>query len=206
VNITGAEGAKQQGLEPTVVRDRDGSLLFTARNTGGPERFHSFKVWRSVDGGQTWKKIIDLPRMREQSPVSLNRAADGAAYLATNFLLDAVTFPDGTPRPPGPRSERPSYSRERIGLWPLLPGRDGVANPIVLFDAWKELPHDGKLWWVDHPVGATVRLADHAWHDIVCFRVVSHDEVRGLAGPTPQSGFHIREIRTDGPVQPPWRF
>jgi hypothetical protein len=206
INVAGEGPKPEQGLEATLIRDRDGALLFTARNNGGPERFHAVKIWRSTDGGRAWTKVLDLHEAREQAPVSLNQGSDGTPYLAANVLLSAVTFPDGTPRPAGPRSEPPSYSRERIALWPLRPGGNGLESPIVLFDAWNELPRDGRLWWVDHPVGAAVRLADGAWHSIVCFRVVAFEEVRGMSAASPATGFRIREVRTSGAPRPPWRF
>jgi hypothetical protein len=44
------------GGEPSLVRDVDGSLLFSARSAG--EAHFDVAVWRSADNGETWELII----------------------------------------------------------------------------------------------------------------------------------------------------
>ena len=192
-------------IEPSVVRDSEGKLLFTTRQIR--ELQYKFRVWRSLDGGRTWKNIIDIPDAREQAPVTLNQAADGTPYLAANIHNTSDTFPDGTPRPGGPSGQRATYSRGTLAIWPINRMYDGLEEPVTVCDGWSEFSEPGKTtdWWVDHPVGLTVRLED-GWHHFLGFRAVSYEEVRGLSLPLPPTGFYMREIVTDGPVFKPWVF
>ncbi len=58
VPITGPDGS----FEASVIRDLDGSLLFSARagrDQQGRRRLES-RVWRSQDGGQSWTKTLHV--------------------------------------------------------------------------------------------------------------------------------------------------
>ena len=192
-------------IEPSVIRDSEGELLFTTRQL--QEHRYKFRVWRSVDGGNTWKETINIPNAREQATVTLNQTVDGTPYLAANIFNASETFPDGTPRPSGPSDQRSVYTREKLAIWPINKTCDGLEDPVLVCDGWSEFSEPGKTtdWWADHPVGLTVRLED-GWHHVLGFRVVSYAEVRGLSRPLPQTGYYLREIVTDGPVFKPWLF
>ena len=68
-------------MEPSLIRDLDGSLLFTARGTGDEFEDHVIRLWRSTDGAESWKLLIEIPEGRGQAPVTINQAADGSPYL-----------------------------------------------------------------------------------------------------------------------------
>ena len=46
--------------EPSVVRDVDGTLLFTARTTQ-PKNLYDALFWRSRDNGKTWERFLTVP-------------------------------------------------------------------------------------------------------------------------------------------------
>ena len=81
VDFLRVEGADGSG-EPSLVRDRDGSLLFSAR--GGRDVMHDIRVWRSRDGGRAWAETVHVVGIVGSTPITLNRAADGTPYVAAN--------------------------------------------------------------------------------------------------------------------------
>ena len=83
--------------EPSLIRDLDGALLFTARGAYADFN-HRIRVWRSIDNGRTWNLVMDLPNARGQAPVTLNQAADGTPYIVANVL---------------------GHERDWLALWPL---------------------------------------------------------------------------------------
>jgi hypothetical protein len=188
VPVTGDEAAWG---EPSLIRDGDGSLLFSARSDCSvlPGIAFDAAVWRSTDNGRTWKQIIYRKECRSRSPVSINRAADGTPYLAANL-------------PPHDRT------REVLCYWPLNVSRTDLEDCLIARDAPAEFgPAPSGSWWrVDHPVSAVLRLADGAWHSVLAYHVVDNGEIEGSAGPTPQTGCYLEEIFSQGEVIPAWNF
>ncbi|MFH1006834.1 MAG: sialidase family protein [Candidatus Latescibacterota bacterium] len=183
--------------EATLVRDRDGSLLFTAR--GGKTSGHAMRLWRSADGGASWETLMDQPHIRAGTPISLNRCADGSVYFAGN--------PDRKTDSLG-RALRSNDMRETLLLWPLAPDRTSLLDPIVARDCVEDfgLALPGSIWIADHPVGLTVRLADGQWHHVFCYRVLDRDEVAQDAPTTPCTGTYVEEIQSDGESGGLWEF
>ncbi len=196
----------QGWAEPSLVRDRDGALLFSARGSGG-ERLSEVQVWRQQGGGPQWQLVVStddvrvwhkqaagaewgtvlrLPNAHNPGPISIGSAADATPYIAAN---------------------RPGSGRETLCLWPLNAGRMDLAAPLTIRAARAEFgPAPGAGgWMVDHPSGAIVRLADGKWHGVVAYRVLASAEHKG-APPPPQSGCYVEEVISTGPVVPSWRF
>ena len=202
VPITPLDGS----FEPSVIRDLDGSLLFLARGREGPIR-----VWRSADGGRTWKKIIHVVGESSASVISLNQAADGTPYVATN-LYDVLLRPIPERFRPKKNSEGvirgAPVGREKLCLWPLNADRNGLEVPILVRDSEKEfgLPPSGGTWNVDHPSAMTVRLRDQQWHNIMAMRICDHGEVQAGCLPAPQTGTYVEEVISDGTAIPQWKF
>lgn len=214
--VTGADMA----FEPSVVRDIDGALLMAVRGKGLKEppgavhdgienTFEHFRVYRSTDSGATWQRAIHLPRMRNASPVILNRTVGGRPYLAANPY---VAGPDSKGRPVLSTSRRGT-----LALWPLADGRDGVGEAVCVLDAdlrfgpprtavAGRLKHDN-LWILDHPMGSVCRLRDGRWHALQCFRVTDAAVNFGGAGACEQAGAWVEDVR-DGAETPvgAWRF
>lgn len=202
VPITPLDGS----FEPSVIRDLDGSLLFLARGREGPIR-----VWRSADAGKTWTKIIHVVGESASSVISLNQAADGSPYVATNLyevLLRSL------PEKFRPKQDSQGiirgagFHREKLCLWPLNADRDNLEVPILVRDSEKEfgLPPSGDTWNVDHPSSMTVRLRDQMWHNIMVMRICDHAEVRAGYLPAPQTGTYVEEIVSEGNAIPQWKF
>lgn len=192
--------------EPSVVRDSDGALLFSARGSGG-ERLSRVQVWRKQGEGPQWRlvvstedvrvwqklaegpgwgSIIDLPNAHNPGPISIGRAADGTPWIGANL---------------------PGSGRETLCLWPLNAQRMDLEDPLIARAARDEFgpaPADGR-WMVDHPSGAVLRLAGGQWRGVVAYRILASSEHKG-APPAPQSGCYIEEVASAGPVAPPWRF
>ena len=171
-------------MEPSLVRDLDGALLFCARGVSGPLN-NTVRVWRSVDG-EHWTLIIDLPNARGQSPITLNSAADGTPYIVTNVL---------------------GHERGWLGLWPLNEDRSGLAEMITVRHARKEFgaPPSKLVWFVDHPTAMTLRLADGQWHNVLTYRIMDRGEHRG-DDPAPQTGQYVEEVVSRGPAISIWNF
>jgi hypothetical protein len=177
--------------EPSLIRDTDGALLFTAR-AGEGEALDGIAVWRSSDDGQTWERIIYALDVRHQAPITIHRAVDGAPYIAST---------------PAHRVETRWHNRETLCLWPLTPDRSGLAEPVVARRAAEEFgPAPGEsVWMVDHPSSAVLRLADGKWHNVLVYRVMHADEHRGEP-PMPQTGLYVEEVQSAGPPISAWRF
>ncbi|MCK5734641.1 MAG: exo-alpha-sialidase [Candidatus Latescibacteria bacterium] len=173
--------------EPSLIRDVDGSLLFSARSNG--KALFDAAVWRSADNGETWEQIIYRKECRSRSPVSLNRAVDGTPYIAANV-------------PPHDRT------REVLCYWPLNESRTDLEECRIARDAPAEFgPAPSGSWWrVDHPNSAIVQLADGAWHSILVYRISDNGEIEGDADPTPQTGCYVEEVLSRGEAIPAWNF
>lgn len=173
-------------MEPSLVRDTDGSLLLCARGCFNDHVEHAIQIWRSRDGGNTWKLVIDEADTRGQSTVNLNVAADGTPYVIANGL---------------------GRERDELRIWPLNTERTALAEPIIVRDALEEFgpTPSGMPWFMDHPCGQVVRLKDGTWRSIVAYRIMDRGEHGGSA-PAPQTGVYIEEVQSTGPAVPAWRF
>ena len=172
-------------MEPTLIRDTDGSLLFTTRLAYETFDEHALRVWRSADGRE-WTKVIERPDTKGQAPVSIARGADGTPYLVSN--------PFGR-------------ERDRLVLWPLNAARTGVEEPILARDALEQFgpPPGGPVWFMDHANAGVVRLADGRWHNLLVYRIMDRGEHSGKA-PPPQTGLYVEEVFSTGPEVGSWRF
>jgi hypothetical protein len=182
--------------EATVVRDMDGALLFTAR--GGAD-VSAIRLWRGSCDGAKWESMLTVSKMRSETPVSLNRAADGTVYVA------------GSPEREVDSRGRALSSvemREKLLLWPISADRRALLEPVTARDClaeFGEAPGES-IWRADHPVGLTVRLAGRQWHHVLCYRVLASDECVSDAPVTTRTGAHVEELYTDGPSLPLWEF
>jgi len=192
--------------EPSLVRDRDGALLFSARGSGN-ERLAQVQVWRRQGDGPQWRLVVSTPDVRvwhkqqegpewgsvlclpnahSPGPISIGCATDGTPYIAAN---------------------QPGSGRQTLCLWPLNAARMDLDKPLVARparEAFGPAPGGG-VWLVDHPSGAVLRLADGRWHGVVAYRVLASGEHKGAA-PAPQTGCYVEEVSSSGPVVAPWRF
>ena len=172
-------------IESSIVRDLDGSLLFSARGCG--ERVnHLIRVWRSEDNGVTWRLAIEVPDARGQAPVTLNAAADGTPYLICS---------------------RYGHERDWLIIYPLNEKRDGLEQAIDVRNALEEFgpPPKGPVWFMDHSQGETLQLGDGQWHHILSYRNMDRGE-HAAGAPTPWTGQYLEEVFSDGPARPVWRF
>ena len=171
--------------EPSLIRDTDGALLFTARGVFG-RLDHLVRIWRSTDGGQTWAVAIDAPDAKGQVPITINQAVDGTPYIVTN---------------------QKGRERDVLILYPLKPDRSGLCEPLLVRNALDEFgpTPSGMVWFMDHPVGETVQLADGRWHSLLSYRVMDRGEHRGDA-PGLQTGQYLEEVVSTGPAIARWRF
>lgn len=173
------------GSEPTLVRVADRSLMFATRP--GSDEVSTVVVWRSADAGKTWQEIVRQANVRSSSPVSINRAACGLPFIATNLH---------------------GRKRTRLCFWTI----DGASlvGPRLIRDCTQEFgPRPKETFWVvDHPSSATVRLADGQWHGLLAYRLKAYRlPTRGREEPdVPQAGCYVEEILSTGPVVPEWRF
>ncbi len=196
-------------MEPSLVRDTDGSLLMAVRGMGlkdppgavhdGLENtFCHFRVSRSADGGKTWVQVLHKPLARAATPVVLSRTAGGHPFLAAN---------------PYARDRR----RDTLCLWPLTPDRRDVESPTCMLDAnavfgppqpmGQGVMNEGNQWMLDHPVATVCRLGDGRWHCLFCFRVSDKAVNKAGAAPTPWNGVWIEQITVEGEMEMPvWRL
>jgi len=205
VPVTGTDGS----FEPSLIRDVDGKLLFSARGSHEPD-YNDIRVWRSEDNGETWKKVIHARGAISSSTISLNRAADGTPYIAANLyevflspldLIKVAKDSEGRPRLGG-------ATRNTLCLWPLNDQRTALATPVVARDCEAEFgpPPGGSAWRVDHPSAMTVRLADGKWHNVLGMRVLEYGELTFVMPPTPHTGTHLEEVISSGEAIPLWTF
>ena len=189
VPVTGNEATWS---EPSLIRDVDGSLLLSARSSYSPPDStiaFDIAVWRSTDNGRTWKQVIYRNKCRSRSPVSINQAADGTAFMVANL-------------PPLMRR------RDILGYWPVNTSRTDLEELCIARDARGQFgPAPSGSWWrIDHPTSAIVRLADGKWHSVLVYRIVDNGEVEGDADPTPQTGCYLEEVLCKGRAIPVWQF
>lgn len=180
------------GMEPTLSRDVDGSILFCMRGAGSSgefaaERPNAIRVWRSTDKGRTWKLIVDEPDQVGFNPISINRALDGSPYVASNLM-----------------KEDRSYSREVLALWPLNNDRSSIVGRRIVRDGPREFgsPPTGRMWKLDCPTSATLQLGDR-WHHVLLYRGKEDPTSRK---PIPQAGCYMEEVTSTGSPLPPWNL
>ena len=189
--------------EPSMVRAKDGSLLFTCREVGegafGPQEAERLLVWRSADNGKNWQQIIEVPNFQPLVPRSINRAANGELYIATNGYCTT-------------NSKGEKYAsivlRETLFIHPLKEDFSGVYQQISVRDGNRDFgkPTWGSFWRLDHPQGEVIRLKDGKLHTLLAYRVLEHNECDHNAALTPWTGCYIDEIITEGDQIPVWKF
>ena len=135
-------------------------------------------IWRSTDGGAAWNLALHEPRVRAESPVTINRSADGTIFIAGNLLAGKLGSAKGC-----------GYTREILCLWPLNERRDKLERPVFARCAgfeWGPPPADA--WSVDHPMSAALWLAgDDNFLAIVHLRIGLRRDLRPQrAGRGPQ--------------------
>ena len=195
IPVTGSrendKGKWRSGGEASLIRDVDGSLLFSARSGYGSDSTAAFDVavWRSPDNGETWKQIIYRKNYRSRSPVSINQAADGTPFIAANL-------------PPRDRT------REVLCYWPLNATRTDLEDIVIARDLPAEFgPAPSGSWWrIDHPTSAIIQLKDGEWHSLLVYRIADNGELESDAPPTPQTGCYVEEILSKGKAIPAWQF
>lgn len=174
------------GTEPSLIRDGDGCLLFTAR--GGGNEVAMLTVWRSCTAAAGWELKMAQDGIRSDAPVSINLTADGLPYLASNPHVGW---------------------RSRLALWPLGGARNEVGEPMVVMDALREFgaPPLNTNWFADHPISNVVRLGDGAWHHLLVYRVMAfRASLGGKEEATPHTGTQVDEIASVRPTRPVWLF
>ncbi len=201
---------EDNSIEPSLIRDIDGSLLFHGR--GRRESGPPIRIWRSRDEGQTWEKIIHINGLLNSSPVTLNQAVDGTPYISSNQYQpvvriegDAETVDGGISRiePKKGRGER-----SNLCLWPLNDARNGLECPLMIRDCLTEfgVPPRQTVWAADHPCAYTVQLADGRLHNVMGYRVLEWIENTEFLPPCEQTGSYIEEVVSVGKPVPIWRF
>jgi hypothetical protein len=186
VSFTVVTDPNSRWFEPTLIRDIDGRMLFTARG-GRRGSVADIRLWRLSNNGKTWEQIFYGRGMRTGTPVTLNRAADGTPYLTTSTIL-------GT-------------DRRILDIIPLNNKRTGLQERIVARNSHAEFgpPPGSDRWKVDHGMGAVVRLADGHWHSILAYRILDQGENYGKP-PTMYSGCYVEEVFSRGNPIPMWNF
>jgi hypothetical protein len=174
-------------FEPSIIRDVDGTLLFTARGRG--EHAEALRLWQSKDGGVSWELTLDMPQLLAATPVTLNMMdAGGQPYFAGNPKCNQDSLG---------RSVHSIEMRERLWIWPLGPDRRSVCEPIEAHDlagAFGPAPN-GSIWRADHPVGATLELGEDEPRHWLFYRVLEQNECISDAPITPRTGTYAQELR-----------
>ncbi|MAE66903.1 MAG: hypothetical protein CMJ18_21810 [Phycisphaeraceae bacterium] len=179
-------------MEPSLVRDVDGSLLFTARGAFEDDNF-LVPIFRSTDGGATWTRIISKENGRAEAPITINQAVDGTPYIVCN---------------------KHGHQRDWLVIQPLNDDRTDLLDEIHVRNALEEFgpppSNPGRLgykerWMVDHASGETLRLGDGEWHHVLSYRNMDRGEHFGAA-PTECTGHYLEEVFSDGPPKPVWKF
>lgn len=215
VPVTGVDGA----VEPSLIRDIDGTLLFGARGNIDPRYWeaagvnnpdYDIHVWRSDVSGESWLKAIHVRGAVSSAPITLNQAVDGTPYIVSNVYevylhalgkIKIITDAEGRRRAGG-------WTRKTLCVWPLNANRTGLETPIVARDCRDEwgAPPGGTTWRIDHPSAMTVQLADGQWHNILGVRVLEFGELTHAMDPTPRTGAYLEEVISIGNPIPVWTF
>jgi hypothetical protein len=170
------------GSEPSLIRDTDGSLLFTNRDAS------VYRLWKAASPTGTWNKVLEQGT-RLQTPVVLCQAADGTPYFTGN-----------------PSSSQPA--RNTLQITPVNSARNGLGSAITVLDGYAEFgaSPSGQGWDVDHGYGNVLRLADGQWHSILVHRVLARTEHFNASLGTPYTGLYMEEVFSSGAARPMWTF
>ena len=195
--------------EASLIRDVDGNLLLSARGSQNRDN-HAIRVWHSLDNGKSWEKIIHVADVISSSPITLNQAADGTPYIASNIFmvpLDSIPKRFRIPADKQGRVRGGGWTRQKLYLWPLTEDRTGLEAPLLGRHCKADFgpAPSGSMWRADHPVAATVRLADGKWHNIMGYRIHDDVESHDLEAP-PQTGAYLEEVVSAGEPIPSWKF
>ncbi|MHC4871757.1 MAG: sialidase family protein [Planctomycetota bacterium] len=184
--------------EASLIRNVDGSLLMSARETG-KENTQKFDVylWHSADNGSSWELWSHIPKVRSESPVSLNQTVQGVPYIAGNLLtagLGGSSF---------------GYTREILCFWELTEDYKLLKSPYFAHCARTEfgMPPSAAGWRIDHPLSSIINLKDGKWYNIMTARVMAVGETLSVMKPSEFTGCHIMEV-LPGPdeIFTPWKF
>ncbi|MBL9214528.1 MAG: hypothetical protein JNG83_03530 [Opitutaceae bacterium] len=200
---------EDDSIEPSLVRDLDGSLLFLAR--GRRHQGPPVRIWRQAPRTESWRLIIHRQRLTNSTPITLNSAVDGTPYLLMNLYEPEFRVP-GAPaaeggisrlEPKGRRGERSS-----ICLLALNEARNDFATPLLARDPLVEfgVPPRGTIWAADHATATVVQLRDGEWHSVYGYRILEWIENTHMTPPSPQTGCYLDEAFSIGPAVPPWNF
>jgi len=207
-----------QWMEPSLIRDIDGSLLFSARGQdSGRSRENVelgklIRIWRSTDGGSRWDVVVDGPGVRQFAPVTINQAPDGTPYVVSTPFDLAFVFKMSLDADVATVRKR-GRGREILSVWPLNEERTGLLSPMIIRDAEAEFGkrpshpewYDG--WMVDHASASTVRLADGAWHNVLVYRCLHSALYHSLGRyPASQTGCYLEEVMSQGEARGMWNF
>ncbi|PYV10422.1 MAG: hypothetical protein DMG07_21155 [Acidobacteria bacterium] len=197
---------EDNSIEPSVVREGGGDLLFLAR--GRRESGPPVRVWRSRDNGRSWQRTIFINGLVGSVPISLNQAVDGTPYVASNLYTPWIKVPGGDAgisrlEPAGGRGERST-----LCIWPLNERRDGLEAPLLARDCRTEfgVPPSGTVWAADHPSAMTLQLGDGEWHHVLGYRLLDWKENTHFIAPSPRTGAYVEEVFSVGEPVPPWNF
>lgn len=176
-------------FEPSVERDGSGDLFLTCRSANNRPAANSIRVWRSADGID-WRLCIDQPDVRSSSPVTISRTVDGQPFILGNPF------------------EKGGNSRDRLAAWPLAADRESLLPMTVLLDSERQYGLlGGKYgWYLDHPVGEVVRLADGQWHSLFTHRFANRMEISYDCPPTQLTGTCLGKSFSTGDPVPRWNF
>ncbi len=176
-------------FEPSMVRDSDGSLFLTARQTGRQnlEKFDVF-LWQSKDNGKTWKLNFHVPKVRSESPVCLNTTPDGRLFISGNLLTGSLNLDSAR--------GNYGYTRDILAFWEIAEDRQGLKSPAIIRCASLEFgpPPTPRGWRIDHPISENIMLSDGKKHCLMSCRVMSIAETKSTQAPTPVTGCYIEEI------------
>ncbi|MBL9215003.1 MAG: hypothetical protein JNG83_05965 [Opitutaceae bacterium] len=200
---------EDDAIEPSLIRDLDGSLLFLAR--GRRHQGPPLRVWRQARPGAPWELRINVNGLLNSTPISLNRAVDGTPFVVSNFYQPQFRLPAGLHSDGGiSRLEPVGWRGERstLSLWSLNADRDGFDAQFIARDPRTEfgLPPHGTVWAIDHPTSSPVRLADGQWHALMGYRLLEWKENTHLIPPSPHTGSYVDEIVSFGEPAPLWHF
>lgn len=194
-------------VEPSLARAGNGSLWMTMREVGsqpfapGPLDAERLRVFHSNDGGHNWRTVIDQPHFHPLTPISVNRAADGAVYIAANGLGD------------GQHNSKNEVVgsillRETLNVYEINSEQETLGSAHTILSGPRDFPPPpyGSYWRIDHPIGLTVRQRDGHWHHLLACRVLEHLECDDDRFMTPYTGCYLTELMPGGAELPVWNF
>lgn len=189
-------------FEPSMIRVADGSLLLCARPSWKEELYRfDILVWRSIDSGQTWTKVIHKKNYRSAVPVSIGRTVDGKAFVAGNlFTAPLNTAPEG--------KVMHGANREILCVWPLEDNFTELKSPCLArcpkYEFGASVQGTGLV--ADHPINSIVHLKDDRWHSLLSYRMMDSAENYYGKGASGFTGCCFEEITSEGPTIEEWSF